>query len=50
MLTEVISEWFKGVTVDQFAILGIILPALAAIRVLTVRFSPTHGDTASEVI
>lgn len=46
MLTEVISEWFKGVHVEQFAVLGVILLALAAIRVLAVRFSPTHGETA----
>ena len=48
MLTEVISEWFKGVHVEQFAVLGVILLALAAIRVLAVRFSPTHGDTAAD--
>src|SRR5687768_16333194 len=49
MLTEVISEWFKGVHVEQFAILGVILLALAAIRVLAVRFSPTHGEAAADV-
>ena len=50
MLTEVISEWFKGVHVEQFAILGVILLALAAIRVLAVRFSPTHGETEADVL
>jgi uncharacterized membrane protein (DUF373 family) len=50
MLTEVISEWFKGVHVEQFAILGVILLALAAIRVLAVRFSPTPGETAADVL
>jgi uncharacterized membrane protein (DUF373 family) len=50
MLTEVISEWFKGVHVEQFAILGVILLALATIRVLAVRFSPTHGETAADVL
>lgn len=50
MLTEVISEWFKGVHVEQFAILGVVLLALAAIRVLAVRFSPTHGETAADVL
>jgi uncharacterized membrane protein (DUF373 family) len=50
MLTEVISEWFKGVHVEQFAILGVILLALAVIRVLAVRFSPTHGETAADVL
>ena len=50
MLTEVISEWFKGVHVEQFAVLGVILLALAAIRVLAVRFSPTHGEVAADVL
>ncbi len=50
MLTEVISEWFKGVHVEPFAILGIILLALAAIRVLAVRFSPAHGESAPDVL
>jgi uncharacterized membrane protein (DUF373 family) len=50
MLTEVISEWFKGVHVEQFAILGVILLALAIIRVLAVRFSPTYGETAADVL
>ncbi len=50
MLTEIISEWFKGVHVEQFAILGVILLALAAIRVLAVRFSPTHGEAAVDVL
>ena len=50
MLTEVISEWFKGVHVEEFAILGVILLTLAAIRVLAVRFSPTHGETAADVL
>lgn len=50
MLTEVISEWFKGFNVDQFAILGVILLTLAAIRVVTVRFSPTSGETAPDII
>jgi uncharacterized membrane protein (DUF373 family) len=50
MLTEVISEWFKGVRVEQFAILGIIILALAAIRVVAVRFSPTHGESAADVL
>jgi uncharacterized membrane protein (DUF373 family) len=50
MLTEVISEWFKGVHVEQFAVLGVILLALAAIRVLAVRFSPTYGEIAADVL
>jgi hypothetical protein len=50
MLTEIISEWFKGVHVDQFAILGAILLALAVIRVMAVRFSPTSGEAAPDVL
>ena len=50
MLTEVISEWFKGIHVEQFTILGVILVALAVIRVLAVRFSPAHGETAADVL
>jgi uncharacterized membrane protein (DUF373 family) len=50
MLTEVISEWFKGVHVEQFAVLGVILLALAAIRVLAVRFSPTYGEITADVL
>lgn len=46
MLTEIISEWFKGIDVQRLTILGAILLALAAIRVLAVRFSPAHGDVA----
>jgi uncharacterized membrane protein (DUF373 family) len=50
MLTEVISEWFKGVHVEQFVVLGVILLALAAIRVLAVRFSPTYGEITADVL
>jgi uncharacterized membrane protein (DUF373 family) len=50
MLTEVISEWLKGVHVEQFVVLGVILLALAAIRVLAVRFSPTYGEITADVL
>jgi uncharacterized membrane protein (DUF373 family) len=50
MLTEVISEWFKGGTPAQLAVLGVILLTLGAMRVLAVRFSPVHADTGREVI
>lgn len=50
MLTEIISEWFKGVHVEQFVILGAILLALAVIRVMTVRFSPTSAEIAPDVL
>ena len=50
MLTEVISEWFKGVRLNEFAVLGAILLTLALIRVLAVRFSPAHGETAPDLV
>jgi len=45
MLTEVISQWFKGGNLPQLAVLGGILVTLAVIRVLAVRCSPTQGDS-----
>lgn len=45
MLTEVISQWFKGVHWTQLAVLGAVLLTLGAIRALAVRFSPAHGDS-----
>ncbi len=48
MLTEVISQWFKGGAIPQLAVLGGILVTLAVIRVLAVRCSPTQGDSLRE--
>lgn len=48
MLTEVISQWFKGGNLLQLAVLGGILVTLAVIRVLAVRCSPTQGDALRE--
>ncbi|HZC82445.1 MAG TPA: phosphate-starvation-inducible PsiE family protein, partial [Nitrospiraceae bacterium] len=48
MLTEVISQWFQGGDLIQFAVLGGILVTLVVIRVLAVRCSPTFGDTPRE--
>ena len=48
MLTEVISQWFKGGNIPQLAVLGGILVTLAVIRVLAVRCSPTPGDSVRE--
>ena len=48
MLTEVISQWFKGGNLPQLAVLGGILVTLAVIRVLAVRCSPTQGDSLRE--
>lgn len=50
MLTEVISEWFKGVHLNEFAVLGVVLFTLALIRVLAVRFSPAQGETAPDLL
>ena len=48
MLTEVISQWFKGGAILQLAVLGGILVTLAVIRMLAVRCSPTQGDSLRE--
>ncbi|MGH7208906.1 MAG: phosphate-starvation-inducible PsiE family protein, partial [Nitrospiraceae bacterium] len=50
MLTEVISQWFKGGNPTQLGELGAILLTLGAMRVLAVRCSPVPGDTVREVI
>jgi uncharacterized membrane protein (DUF373 family) len=44
MLTEVISQWFKGGHWSELAVLGAILLVLGAMRVAAVRFSPRLGD------
>jgi len=44
MLTEVISQWFKGSQPENLAVLGAILLTLGVMRVLTVRWSPAQGD------
>jgi uncharacterized membrane protein (DUF373 family) len=48
MLTEVISQWFKGGSLTQLAVLGGILLTLGAMRVLAVRCSPRNGDPLRE--
>ena len=48
MLTEVISQWFKEAHLLQWAILGGILIALALIRIIAVRWSPTKSDATGE--
>lgn len=45
MLTEVISEWFKGEGLWRMAVLGAILLVLGAMRVVAVRCSPA-GEAA----
>ncbi len=44
MLTEVISQWFKGGDWSELAVLGAILLVLGAMRVAAVRCSPRLGD------
>ena len=48
MLTEVISEWFKGEGLWHMVALGVILLILGAMRIMAVRFSPAQGDHAYE--
>lgn len=50
MLTEVISQWFKEAHLTNWAILGGILFALAFIRVVAVRWSPTKADANGDTI
>ena len=44
MLTEVISQWFKGGHWPELALLGAILLVLGAMRVVAVRCSPRLGE------
>jgi hypothetical protein len=44
MLTELISQWFKGGALIQLAVLGGILLTLGTMRVLAVRFSPDQEE------
>jgi len=48
MLTEVISEWFKGESLIHMAALGAILLILGAMRIMAVRCSPAQGEYAYE--
>lgn len=48
MLTEVISEWFKGEGLLHMTALGAILLILGAMRIVAVRCSPTTGDSNYE--
>lgn len=50
MLTEVISEWFKGEELLHMAALGIILLVLGVMRIVAVRCSPAQGDAVSETV
>jgi uncharacterized membrane protein (DUF373 family) len=48
MLTEVISQWFKGGHWFELAVLGTILLVLGAMRVMAVRCSPRLGEAPSQ--
>jgi uncharacterized membrane protein (DUF373 family) len=48
MLTEVISEWFKGEGLWHMVALGVILLVLGAMRIVAVRCSPATGDSVYE--
>lgn len=50
MLTEVISQWFKGGQITHLAILGVTILTLGLMRVLAVRFSPPSVETAHDVV
>lgn len=45
MLTEVISQWFKGGHWPELAVLGAILLVLGMMRIVAVRCSPGLGET-----
>lgn len=53
MLNEVVTIWFKGASLDEAIGLALILLALAAVRVTTIRWSaenPTQaGDTSKSL-
>ena len=47
MLTEVLSQWFKSEGWQTLAALGGILLILGIVRVLVVRWSPTHTTVSA---
>jgi uncharacterized membrane protein (DUF373 family) len=50
MLTEVISEWFKGEGLLHMAALGVMLLILGIMRIVAVRCSPAQGDSTHETL
>ena len=48
MLTEVISQWFKGGHWTDLTVLGAILLVLGAMRVMAVRCSPRLGTVSPD--
>lgn len=50
MLTEVISQWFKGGDWHSLAILLGILVVLSVVRVMAVRWSPTLGTRSHDTV
>lgn len=53
MLNEVVTIWFKGASLDEAIGLALILVALAAVRVTTIRWSAENpaqaGDTSKSL-
>jgi uncharacterized membrane protein (DUF373 family) len=41
MLTEIISLWLKGGSWQAFGLLLVVITALAGLRIVTIRFSPS---------
>ena len=50
MLTEVISQWFKDASIEHWLTLGGILLALAILRIVAVRWSPTKSDPIPDAL
>lgn len=48
MLTEVISQWFKGGQWPELAVLGAILLVLGIMRVVAVRCSPRFSEAPGQ--
>ncbi|NGZ95396.1 MAG: hypothetical protein CV089_04560 [Nitrospira sp. WS110] len=50
MLTEVISQWFKGGDWQPLAVLCVVLLILGIVRVMAVRWSPTLRTGAHDAV
>ncbi|MDH4080120.1 MAG: phosphate-starvation-inducible PsiE family protein [Nitrospira sp.] len=50
MLTEVISQWFKGGDWQPLAVLCVVLLILGIVRVMAVRWSPTLKTGAHDAV
>jgi len=50
MLTEVISMWFKDASLEKWSILGVVLLALALVRIVAVQWSPAKSETTPDFL